>query len=90
MRKAADKSAAASTNWTMPWRTVARSWAPAANSTARAEATSGAALKLPAMPRKVCCLCRHRHKQHYADAKIMPTDVGNTSRVVGIVAMESA
>ncbi len=27
---------------------------------------------------------------HYADAKIMPTDVGNTSCVVGIVAMESA
>jgi len=29
-------------------------------------------------------------QQHYADAKIMPTDVGNTSCVVGIVAMESA
>ena len=41
-------------------------------------------------PRTVCCLCRHRHKPHYADAKIMPTDVGNTSCVVGIVAMESA
>ena len=27
---------------------------------------------------------------HYADAKIMRTDVGNTSCVVGIVAMESA
>ena len=40
--------------------------------------------------RGVCCLCRHRHKAHYADAKIMPTDVGNTSCVVGIVAMESA
>lgn len=48
-------------------------------------------LKAPAkVPRTVCCLCRHRHKAHYADAKIMPTDVGNTSCVVGIVAMESA
>ncbi len=41
-------------------------------------------------PRTVWALCRHRHKAHYADAKIMPTDVGNTSCVVGIVAMESA
>lgn len=48
-------------------------------------------LRVPAkVPLTVCCLCRHRHKQHYADAKIMPTDVGNTSCVVGIVAMESA
>lgn len=90
MRKAADKSAAASTNWTMPWRTVARSWAPAANSTARAEATSGSALKLPAMPRKVWALCRCRHKQHYAEAQIMPMSIGNPASCMAITTTESA
>jgi hypothetical protein len=45
----------------------------------------------PAMnPRTVCALCRHRHKKHYADVRIMPTCVGNPACGAVIAAMESA
>ena len=48
-------------------------------------------LSAPAkVPRTVCALCRLRHKNHYADAQIMPTDVGNAACVAEIAAMESA
>ncbi len=41
-------------------------------------------------PRTVCCLCRHRHKQHYADVLVMPTCVGNLACVAEIAALGSA
>jgi hypothetical protein len=41
-------------------------------------------------PRTECFLCRHRHKKHYADVRIMPTCVGNLACGAGIAAMESA
>ena len=41
-------------------------------------------------PRTVWALCRHRHKAHYADVRIMPTCVGNPVCGTGIAAMESA
>jgi hypothetical protein len=48
-------------------------------------------LKAPAkVPRTVCCLCRHRHKQHYADVLVMPTNVGNPACVAEIAALGSA
>jgi hypothetical protein len=47
--------------------------------------------KAPAMhPRTVCCLCRHRHKAHYADVLVMPTNVGNPACVAEIAALGSA
>ncbi len=41
-------------------------------------------------PRMLCALCRCRHKNHYADVRIMPTCVGNPACGAGIAAMESA
>ena len=41
-------------------------------------------------PRTLWALCRHRHKPHYADVRIMPTCVGNPVCGAGIAAMESA
>jgi hypothetical protein len=41
-------------------------------------------------PRIEWFLCRHRHKAHYADVRIMPTCVGNPACGAGIAVMESA
>jgi hypothetical protein len=41
-------------------------------------------------PLMLCALCRHRHKKHYADVRIMPTCVGNPVCGADIAAMESA
>ena len=41
-------------------------------------------------PRIVCFLCRHRHKKHYADVRIMPTCVSNPAWEVGIAVKEAA
>ena len=47
--------------------------------------------KAPAnVPRTVCALCRCRHNPHYADARIMPIDVGNPASCMAITPTESA
>ena len=42
------------------------------------------------VPRTVWALCRCRHKAHYADARIMPIDVGNPASCMAITPTESA
>jgi hypothetical protein len=47
--------------------------------------------KVPAMqPRTVWTLCRCRHKQHYADVLVMPTNISNSACVVEHAALRSA
>ena len=41
-------------------------------------------------PRMLWDLCRHRHKNHYADVRIMPTCVSNPACGAGIATMKSA
>ena len=41
-------------------------------------------------PLTVWTLCRHRHKPHYADVLVMPTNVGNPAYVAEIAALGSA
>ena len=38
----------------------------------------------------VCALCRCRHKQHYAEAQIMPMSIGNPASCMAITTTESA
>jgi len=48
-------------------------------------------VRFPLMkPLMLWALCRHRHKAHYADVRIMPTFVGNPACGTGIAAMKSA
>jgi hypothetical protein len=38
----------------------------------------------------LCTLCRHRHKVHYAEFRIMPTCARNPAREAVIAAKEAA